>query len=117
MGSYLSAAGPLAWPAILLGIVGVAAAFFYALRPAGRPAAIARAATAASIVCALLNTLLGFQHSLSFLSEAPNPNPTMHLRWISESLSGLVAALALALLVSLLFLIGGLRRRDATGAG
>lgn len=116
MGSYLSAAGPLAWPAILLGVVAVAAALPYALRPGARLAAIARAATAGSLFCALVNTLLGFQHSISFLQGAEAADPTMHLRWISESLNGLVVALAIALLVSLLFLIGAFRRRDAAGA-
>ncbi len=116
MGSYLSAAGPLAWPAIVLGIVALAAAVPYALRPTTRSAAIARAATAGSLILALLNTLLGLQYSISFLKDA-DPGTMTHWRWIGESLNGLVVALAIALLVSLLFLIGGFRRRDAAGAG
>ncbi len=67
MGSYLGAAGPLAWPAILLGVLALVAAALNAVRQGERQAAVARAATMGSLICALVNTLLGYQVSVAFL--------------------------------------------------
>ena len=116
MSSYISAGGPMVWPAILLGTLGLVAAALYAFRQGTRAAAVARAATAGSLLCALVNTLLGAQHSMAWQSRAGEPDLTLLLKWVGESLNGLVVALVIALLVSLLFVIAAFRSRDVADA-
>ncbi len=116
MGDYIADAGPLAWPAIILGILGLVAATVHAVRQGRRQEGLAKSAIAGSLILALLNAVLGYQYTISYRDGAGELDTTLVFAGIGESLNGLVVSLAIALLVSLLFIIAAFRQRNPTGA-
>ena len=116
MGDYIAAAGPLAWPAIILGVFGLLAATVHAVRQGERQDGVAKAATTGSLMLALVNALLGYQFAISVRDGAREINTTLLLASIGECMNAVVVTLLIAFLVSLLFVIGAFRQRTPSGA-
>ena len=113
---YLNASGPLVWPILALCLVALFAAVRYALTRGDRLAALARGATGAAIIMAVLNLIIGFQKSVAGLGEAAAEKSWLVLFGLEESLNGVVLALVVAFLVSLILTWGAWQRRDTAAA-
>lgn len=107
--SFLTAGGPLIWLVLILGAIALVAAG-RAFAQGGRQVPLAIGAAVATLTMALLNTVLGFQKSVSGLGQVAADKRWIYLVELEESLNNMVVALLVALLVSLLLAAGAYRR-------
>jgi hypothetical protein len=113
MGNYLTASGPLIWLVILLGVLAVGAAALFARGRKTGHRQLALGATAASVIVALLATIVGFQKSVGGLREVAADDRWIYLWGLSESLNNMVVALVFAMLASVVLMVGSYRDSSA----
>ena len=109
MGSFISEAGPLIWPVIILGGAALFAAIRYASTGGRGLRSFAISTTLTAMAAGALNMLGGLHMSLSPLPRMAADERWIFLQGFNESLNGMIVALFFAVLVGLAISVGGLR--------
>jgi len=104
------------FPTALFGFLAVAVALMYALRPDERRLGLARHLAALTLLAGLFGTMLGVGGTLRYVGQVP-PEHQLEMAALgcAQSLNPLVLGAFLAIVGSLLSLIGAYRRRPAEG--
>ncbi len=108
--NYLNDAGPLIWLVLILGLLALVAAVRFVTRRQPGQATMALGSTVASVIVALLATVVGFQKSVGGLREVAADDRWIYLFGLQESLNNLVVAGVFAFIVTVLLTIGRSRQ-------
>jgi len=114
--SYLTTAGPLVWPTLILAGVTLWFAGAYARRKQGHLVITSVALAVATMLMAGLSAVAGFQRSVMASAAASFDNPSAVLRGAAESMNGLAIALLACLVAAVIVAFGAARRKPSSSA-
>ncbi len=113
---YLSEAGPLIWPLLILAVAAIVWAAKFAFGGSRALVPLALGSSVGALILGLLNAALGYQRSVGPLGQLAPDKRWILFAGVAEGLNGVVLALTAGFLVCLFLALGYYRAESSPQA-